>query len=99
LLNTDSRLSIVAQVVVAVVLIAGASLLAYVDPAVRDQMAGAFLVGVGAAVSFFFNQRATAAGSTQALNGMSHMASLIAAGTPGPAGPAGPAGTSVGEMV
>lgn len=100
MLNTESAAATVAQAAVAVALILGAAMLAYVDPGVRAQLAGAFILGIGAASGFFFSQRSNTAGSTQTLNGMSHMASLIASGTPGPAGamgargPIGPGGSA-----
>lgn len=99
MLNTDSPLGVLAQAVVAVALIFGAAALAYVDPSVRPQLAGAFMLGLGAVVGYFFNQRASSAGGAQVLNGMSHMAGLIAAGTPGPKGEPGAPGAGTGAQV
>jgi len=91
-MNSESPVGVIAQAVVAVALILGAAYLAYIDPSTRAQLGGAFVLSIGAVIGYFFSQRASTAGGAQTLNGMSHMARMIAAGTPGPAGPVGPIG-------
>lgn len=88
----ESPIAIVAQAAVAVTLIAATMFLAYLDPEARSLVTGALVSAVAVVVGWFFGQRSNAAGGQTVLNGMSHMAAQIAAGTPGPTGPPGPAG-------
>jgi hypothetical protein len=89
-MSLESPVGVVAQAVVALALIVGAGFLAYIDPNVRGQLGGAFVLSIGAVIGYFFSQRAVTAGAATTLKGMSHMAGLIAADTPGPVGAPGP---------
>jgi hypothetical protein len=91
-MTTESPVAIIGQSAVAIVLIALAAGLAYVDPSVRSQLEGALVGGIGVVIGYFFSQRSSAAGVHAATNGMSTMAGLIATATPGPTGSPGPPG-------
>jgi hypothetical protein len=94
MLNSESPFAVFAQAVVFAALIALAGWLAYIDPGARPGLEATVGVSIGGAAVFFFTQRAQAQGGAQAMNGMTHVATLIAAATPGPTGPIGPKGPS-----
>ncbi len=92
MLNRESPIAVVAQAIVAMVIIVGTVFLAYLDPNARGIVEGAMVGGVGTAIGFLFSQGSAASAAHQATNGMNTMAGLITAGTPGPTGPPGPPG-------
>jgi len=90
--TTESPAATIGQAAVAVALIVGAAVLAYIDPPSRGIVEGVFTASIGTVIGYFFSQRAAAAGQHAATNGMSTMAGLIATAVPGPVGPAGETG-------
>lgn len=93
----ESTGAVISQSLIAFMVVGGAVLLACLDPSLRAGVADVLKLGVGVVMGYFFSQRATAAGGAATLNGMTHIASLIAAGTPGPPGPRGEQGPPQGE--
>jgi hypothetical protein len=79
-MSSESPLVVLAQAVVAIAVIAAATVLAYLDPASRPVLEGAFVLAVGSAVTWFFSARSQANGAALAIRGTE-----AAGGAPGAA--------------
>jgi hypothetical protein len=94
MISAESPVVVLAQALVAVAVIAGATLLAYLDPTSRGLLEGVLAAGAVSAITWFFSQRTQAGTAHLVTNSMATMSTQIASATPGPAGPSGEPGAT-----